>query len=156
MDKSAFISSELFISLQQLHADAMPKWGKMNAQQMVEHLVDFIDLSVEKIHFPLAVPEEDLPKYKAFLMSEKPFRENTKAPAAVLGENPLPIKMDSLETAIYQLQIAVANFFAFFAENPDKKTLHPAFGWLNYEEWLMLHFKHISHHLRQFELIPNN
>lgn len=156
MDKSAFISSELFISLQQLHADAMPQWGKMNAQQMVEHLVDFVDLSVEKIHFPLAVPEEDLPKYKAFLMSEKPFRENTKAPATVLGETPLPEKMDSLESAIHQLQISVANFFAFFAENPDKKTLHPAFGWLNYEEWIMLHFKHISHHLRQFELIPNN
>ena len=64
MDKSAFISTELFISLQQLHADAIAKWGKMNAQQMVEHLIDFIDLSVEKIHFPLAVPEEDLPKYK--------------------------------------------------------------------------------------------
>ena len=156
MNKSAFISSDLFISLQQLHADAMPKWGKMNAQQMVEHLSDFIDLSVEKIHFPLAVPEEDLPKYKAFLMSEKPFRENTKAPAAVLGENPLPVKLDSLESAILQLKISVADFFAFFAKNPDKKTLHPAFGWLNYEEWLMLHFKHISHHLRQFELIPNN
>lgn len=156
MDKSAFISSELFISLQQLHADAMPKWGKMNAQQMVEHLVDFINLSVDKIHFPLAVPEEDLPKYKAFLMSEKPFRENTKAPATVLGENPLPIKLDSVESAIHQLQIAVSDFFSFFAENPDKKTLHPAFGWLNNEEWLMLHFKHISHHLRQFELIPNN
>ena len=156
MDKSAFISTELFISLQQLHAHSMPKWGKMNAQQMVEHLMDFIDLSVEKIHFPLAVPEEDLPKYKTFLMSEKPFRENTKAPATVLGENPLPIKLDSLESAIYQLQITVVNFFTFFAENPNKKTLHPAFGWLNYEEWLILHYKHISHHLRQFELIPNN
>ena len=156
MDKSAFISSDLFISLQQLHADAMPKWGKMNAQQMVEHLSDFIDLSVEKIQFPLAVPEEDLPKYKAFLMSEKPFRENTKAPATVLGDNPLPVKLDSLESAILQLKISVADFFNFFVKNPDKKTLHPAFGWLNYEEWLMLHFKHISHHLRQFELIPNN
>jgi hypothetical protein len=156
MNKAAFISSELFISLQQLHADAMPKWGKMNAQQMVEHLVDFVDLSVEKIHFPLSVPEEDLPKYKAFLMSEKQFRENTKAPSSVLGENPLPIKLDSLETAVNHLKISVTDFFSFFEENPDKKTLHPAFGWLNYEEWLTLHFKHISHHLRQFELIPNN
>jgi len=156
MDKAAFISTQLFISLQNLHVDATPKWGKMNAQQMVEHLIDFIDLSVEKMHSPLAVPEEDLPKYKAFLMSEKPFRENTKAPATVLGETPLPIKLDSLESAVLQLKISVADFFSFFAKNPDKKTLHPAFGWLNFDEWLMLHFKHISHHLRQFELIPNN
>jgi oxepin-CoA hydrolase/3-oxo-5,6-dehydrosuberyl-CoA semialdehyde dehydrogenase len=156
MDKSEFISTELFISLQQLHADAIAKWGKMNAQQMVEHLIDFIDLSVEKIHFPLAVPEEDLPKYKTFLMSEKPFRENTKAPATVLGENPLPAKLNSLQSAVHQLKISVSDFFSFFAKYPDKKTLHPAFGWLNFEQWLMLHYKHISHHLRQFELIPNN
>jgi len=156
MDKAAFISSQLFISLQNLHADAIPKWGKMNAQQMVEHLIDFIDLSVEKMHFPLAVPEEDLPKYKAFLMSEKQFRENTKAPATVLGETPLPTKLDSLDAAVLQLKNAVADFFSFFAKNPDKKTMHPSFGWLNFEEWLMLHYKHISHHLRQFELIPNN
>jgi hypothetical protein len=132
MNKSVFISTELFIFLQQLHADTTPKWGKMNAQQMVEHLSDFIDLSVEKIHFPIAVPEEDLPKYKAFLMSEKHFRENTKAPSSVLGEEPLPIKLDSLELAIEKLHVSVADFFAFFAENPDKKTLHPSFGWLNF------------------------
>jgi hypothetical protein len=156
MDKAAFISNQLFISLQNLHADATPKWGKMNAQQMVEHLIDFIDLSVEKMHFPLAVPEEDLPKYKKFLMSEKQFRENTKAPATVLGETPLPVKLDSLDAAVLQLKISVADFFSFFAKYPDKKTLHPAFGWLNFDEWLMLHFKHTSHHLRQFELIPNN
>jgi len=156
MNNATFISSEQFDYLQQLHADALPKWGKMNAQQMVEHLIDFIDLSVEKIQFPLSVPEEDLPKYKAFLMSDKQFRENTKAPANVLSENPLPIKYESLESALNHLRNSVANFFTFFAENPDKKTLHPAFGWLNFEEWLMLHYKHISHHLRQFELIPNN
>lgn len=156
MYKSAFISTELFILLQQLRADSKPKWGKMNAQQMVEHLIDFVDLSVEKIHYPLAVPEEDLPKYKSFLMSEKQFRENTKAPKTVLGENPLPEKLDSLQSAVLQLKISVADFFSFFAGHSDKKTLHPAFGWLNYEEWLILHFKHISHHLRQFELIPNN
>ena len=155
MNNTTFISSEQFHYLQQLHADALPKWGKMNAQQMVEHLIDFVDLSVEKIQFPLSVPEVDLPKYKAFLMSDKQFRENTKAPANVLGENPMPIKYDSLDSAINQLRESVANFFAFFKENPGKKTLHPAFGWLNFEEWLVLHFKHISHHLRQFELIPN-
>lgn len=156
MNKSSFISADLFIYLQQLKAEKKPLWGKMNAQQMVEHLSDFIDLSVEKLHFPLAIPEEELPKYKAFLMSEKHFRENTKAPSSVLGEEPLPVKLDSLETAIEKLHVSVAGFFSFFAENPDKKTLHPAFGWLNYEEWLMLHFKHIYHHLRQFELITNN
>jgi len=156
MDKSAFISNDFFLHLKNLHADSKPKWGKMNAQQMVEHLADFIDISTEKKQFPLAVPEADLPKYKAFLMSDKHFRENTKAPSSVLGEDPLPIQYDSLEKAIDHLKNTIDHFFDFFSKNPEIKTLHPAFGMLNFEEWLMLHYKHLYHHLRQFELITDN
>lgn len=156
MDKAAFISADFFQHISKLQPCAIPKWGKMHPQQMVEHLADFIDLSTEKIIFPLAVPETDLPKYKAFLMSDKQFRENTKAPSAVLGDEPLPVKYDSLETAIMHLKKSVSDFFVFFAMHPDQKTLHPAFGLLNYDEWLVLHFKHLSHHLHQFELMPDN
>lgn len=153
MDKAHFIREELFICLSRLHADKKPVWGKMNAQQMVEHLALFVGLSTEKIHFPLAVVEEELPKYKSFLMSDKMFRENTKAPASVLDANPLPEVFDCLDTSIEKLKEAIDEFFSFFTAQPDKTTLHPAFGWLNYEEWLMLHYKHAHHHLRQFQLL---
>ena len=84
------------------------------------------------------------------------FRENTKAPDSVLGEIPMPIVFESLEAAIKKLHEAVEEFFDYFQKNPDKKTLHPAFGWLDYNEWLILHYKHAYHHLRQFELMSNN
>jgi tRNA A58 N-methylase Trm61 len=47
----------------------------MNVQQMVEHVTDFFKVSFDHIKFDLVTPEEHLPKYKEFLMSDKEFRE---------------------------------------------------------------------------------
>jgi oxepin-CoA hydrolase/3-oxo-5,6-dehydrosuberyl-CoA semialdehyde dehydrogenase len=128
-------------------------WGKMNAQQTVEHLADFFKLSIGEIEFPLSVPEEHLPKMKEFLYSEKMFRENTKAPLNVMPEEPVAEKQPSYEAAIFALESAIHNFTVHFEENETTTTLHPAFGWLNREGWILLHYKHIHHHLRQFNLI---
>src|SRR6476620_9516869 len=95
-DKVAFLKGELDILLQHLTADAKGNWGKMNAQQMVEHLADFFDVSSGKIKFDVITPAADLPKYLAFLHSDKEFRENTKAPAGIVSEEPQPPKYASL------------------------------------------------------------
>jgi len=87
------------------------------------------------------------------LMSEKEFRENTKAP--ILPEEPLPLRHSTIDEAITDLENQVKNFFTYFNDDPEKKTLHPAFGELNFEEWVQLHHKHVKHHLKQFgEEIP--
>jgi hypothetical protein len=151
-DRLAFIESGMFSTLQDLNETTLPKWGKMNAQQMVEHLNDFFSVSIEKITFPLSTPEEHLPGYRDFLYSDKIFRENTKAPAGVLGEEPLALRNADLAGASLQLQQTVKAFFEFFKERPRHKTMHPAFGMLNFDEWIMLHYKHVTHHLRQFHL----
>jgi oxepin-CoA hydrolase/3-oxo-5,6-dehydrosuberyl-CoA semialdehyde dehydrogenase len=151
-EKESFLREEMFTYLQDLSDHSNASWGKMNAQQMLEHLNDFFNVSIEKIIFPLATPEEHLFKYKQFLYSEKLFKENTKAPAAVLGEEPLPVKTASLQEAKNQLKETVEAFFNYFNINPAKQTMHPAFGMLNFEEWIMLHYKHAIHHLKQFNL----
>lgn len=151
--KLAFINNSMFLLLNNLSADSKAGWGKMNAQQMIEHLADFFDVSTEKIKFPLSTPEEHLPKYKAFLYSDKEFRENTKAPTEVLGEEPLPLKTANLEAAVAKLSIAVSDFFNYFKNDPGKATMHPAFGLLNFDEWIMMHYKHVTHHFKQFGLI---
>jgi oxepin-CoA hydrolase/3-oxo-5,6-dehydrosuberyl-CoA semialdehyde dehydrogenase len=78
---TGFIRNESFNHLSLLNADSPALWGKMNPQQMIEHLVEFVGLSYEKTTFPLCVPEDMVEKYQAFLFSEKMFRENTKAPS---------------------------------------------------------------------------
>jgi DinB superfamily len=149
-DKVAFLKSELNLLYQDLKPGDQGKWGKMNAQQMIEHVTDFFDVSTGKIKFDLVTPEEQLPKFREFLRSDKEFRENTKAPASVLGEEPSPLRNPSIEKAIKKLKDSVNEFFDFFEKDPERTTIHPVFGPLNFEEWVLLHYKHVNHHLRQF------
>lgn len=149
-EKLAFIKNDLFSLLNALPADTNANWGKMNAQQMVEHLAAFFNVSTEKIKFDLVTPEEHLPKYKEFLLSDKQFRENTKAPVNVIGEEPLPLQYQSYKEALEKLHEAVEHFETYFKNASGKKTIHPVFGPLNFDEWVLLHNKHITHHLKQF------
>ena len=153
-EKKSFLKNDLIRLLQNLKGDEKGKWGKMNAQQMVEHVSGFFKVSTEKIHFPLTTPIEHLPKYKEFLLSEKEFHENTKAP--VLPEEPLPLRNSNMQLALDNLQKDVNDFFEYFADDPSKTTLHPAFGELNFDEWVQLHHKHVIHHLKQFGLIEKS
>lgn len=150
-EKKYFLKNDLIRSIKKLNGNEMGKWGKMNAQQMVEHVSDFFKVSTGKIIFPLVTSTEHLPKYKEFLMSEKQFRENTKAP--VLPEEPFPLRQSTMQQALDELEESIKNFFEFFRNDPSKTTLHPAFGELNFDEWVQLHYKHLVHHLKQFELL---
>ena len=102
---------------------------------------------------PLAVPEDQVPLYRAFLLSDKQFRENTKAPKGVMPETPGACRYNTLEEALTDLQKAIDDFFDYFDNDTVKTTLHPAFGQLNVDDWLILHEKHMRHHLRQFDLL---
>lgn len=155
-ERSFFLHSGMFTLLQILDENNTPAWGKMNSGQMVEHLTDFFNVSVEKIVFPLLTPEEHLPKYREFLYSDKQFRENTKAPTSVIGDEPLAMRTASLREAKQYLQKTVEEFFEFFKLREGCQTMHPAFGLLNFDEWIMLHYKHVTHHFRQFGLMNNN
>ncbi len=148
--KLAFIKNDLFSLLNNITAESNANWGKMNAQQMVEHVTAFFNVSTEKIIFGLVTPEEHLPKFKEFLLSDKQFRENTKAPLNVIGEETIPLQYKSYEEAVSKLHEAVSYFETFFKADPEKKTVHPVFGQLNFDEWVLLLYKHLTHHLRQF------
>ena len=151
-EKLRFITDTAFKNLEGLTAESKAKWGVMNPQEMTEHLADFFDVSTEKVKTKLYTPEEHLPRYMEFLMSEKEFKENTKAPTDLLGEKPMPIRFPSLDAAKENLKRSVNDFVSYFSEDEMIKTLHPAFGMLNYEEWIRLHYKHVLHHLKQFDL----
>ena len=151
--KLNFIQHQFVLLLKDLPASAEGKWGKMNAQQMVEHVTGFFKVSSNRINFPLVSPSEHLPKLKAFLLSDKEFRENTKAPTSVIGEEPMPVRTNNMEEAIEALQQSIDEFVVYFEGDDYKTTLHPVFGELNFEEWVLLHYKHVMHHGRQFGVV---
>lgn len=149
--KLNFLSTEFIPLLDNLPAEAAGKWGKMNGQQMVEHLSGFFKVSTGKIKFPLVTPAEHLPKYKEFLLSDKEFRENTRA--LVLPEEPLPVRFANMQEAINDLGNEIKEFIRLYCSNEQLTVMHPVFGELNFDEWVLLHYKHVTHHLRQFGLV---
>ena len=110
-------------------------------------------ISSGRFSLPLVTPQEQLPKYKEFLISEKEFRENTKAPGQYIPDYPLPLRFANMQEAIQILERSIQEFFTCFNDDVEKKTLHPVFGELNFTEWVQLHHKHVVHHLKQFDLI---
>lgn len=152
-EKINFLKNEFIGKLNNLLPDTKGKWGKMNGQQMVEHVTGFFKVSTGKIFIPLVSPPEHLQKLKEFLLSEKEFKENTKAPGGILPEEPLPLRKESMSEAIGELAKSVQYFFSYYDQNASQKIIHPVFGELNFLEWVQLHHKHVTHHLKQFGLI---
>ena len=146
--KLIFLQHQFIPLLYKIDPAVPPQWGRMNEQQMVEHVSDFFKLSSNKLQLALVTAPELLPKFKEFLNSEKEFRENTRAP--VLPEDPLPVRNASIHEAIMELENEVKDFIDYFKDDHEKKTMHPVFGELNFREWVQLHHKHVKHHLKQF------
>lgn len=150
-EKLDFLRNKFVPLLQNLEPDAKGRWGVLNGQQMVEHFSDALRNASGKLHLPRITPDEHLPKMREFLMSEKPFKENTKNP--LMSEQPLPATHALMIDSINELQQELNEFFAAFEKNPALTTGNAFFGSLNYEQNVHLLHKHAQHHLKQFGLI---
>ncbi len=137
----------------QIHPGLERLWGKMSVQHMVEHCAGIFVLSTKPGH-DLApfIPPEYVTKRLDWLRSDKPFRENTKAP--ILPDEPLPLRFANLEEAKEKFLQGMDRFFAFYTASPDQLVVHPVFGPLGVEDWEQFHYKHLQHHFRQFGLLP--
>ena len=153
-EKENFLRTRFIRYLQQLNPDTTPRWGKMSVQQMIEHFskhaVEVANGHVKFEHISSA--PEHLHKLREFLLSNKPFRENTKNP--LLGEDPEPLKYSTVQGAIGKLHAELIYFFEVFETNPGLITRNPIFGDLNFEQNVLLMHKHALHHLRQFGVEP--
>lgn len=152
-EKENFLRTKLVFLLQKLSTDTKPLWGKMNVRQMIEHFTDVTMVANGKLRLPIVTPADKLQKVRDFMMSDKPFKENTKSP--VLPEEPLPLKKHTKEAAIGKLQEEIIYFFEAFEKDPAMKTTHPVFGELDFEMNIQILHKHALHHLRQFGININ-
>jgi len=148
-EKAGFLKSGFTRLLKQMPSDTKGKWGRMTFQQMVEHFSDSVRIASGKTnHKDIITPEENLQRLRDFILSEKPFRENTPNP--LLPVVPPPVRNPSAREAIAELQQEINYFFAVFEENSMGVTRNPFFGDLNFEQNIHLLYKHAQHHLRQF------
>ncbi|MDP9077721.1 MAG: hypothetical protein M3O71_09890 [Bacteroidota bacterium] len=153
MDISDFIidRSELRERLEMLRLEKKPLWGKMNPRQMVEHLVDEVTWTNGKKNREYAISPEEAEKGKQIMIySDVILPKNYYA-----GDLPGYFIYPTLERAIAQLFTELDDFDSCFTI-PGTTAMHPLFGPLNYEEWLIWQGKHFSHHLKQFDLLQEH
>jgi hypothetical protein len=145
------MNNKFFEALGKLNSDQKPVWGKMSAQHMVEHLILAVKMGNGKLKLDCINSPEKLPTLKKFLMSDRPMPKGFVNPA--IGSNNLPLHFSSLDEAINKLKEDIEDYFHFFEENPDAKTVNATFGELDKIEWDQFHKKHFKHHLEQFGLL---
>lgn len=137
---------EILSHFEQLEEHTKPLWGSMTTIEMTEHLTDSLKASQGKLNLTILTPQKDLEGYRAFLMSNKAIPKNSVSPYKKEAQN----RNENLEFALDELAEEWIAFEEFFEENPDKTTVHPYFGMLDYKTWLHFHAKHFTHHLTQF------
>jgi oxepin-CoA hydrolase / 3-oxo-5,6-dehydrosuberyl-CoA semialdehyde dehydrogenase len=148
--REGFLRHEVVSALAGLSDDAVPRWGRMTAQQMVEHLIWAFELSTGQAECACFVPLGDLPRVKTFLYHNRPTAPEFRNPALVSGLPPL--RFASLAEARAALGRELGSFLEETSRG-DRQHTHPIFGPIGHEEWHRVHYKHTQHHLLQFGLI---
>jgi hypothetical protein len=150
-EKRQFLEKEFTPLLARLAAGQAGQWGRMQAQQMVEHMIEYVRIaSGKEVVTPVLTPEQTA-KAHAFMMSDKPFRENT--PNQLMPDSPLPCRLPGMPEALAALQEEIDDFFRIYSATPGLRHTSPFFGVLGFDEQLHLLHKHATHHARQFGLL---
>ncbi len=152
MTQLEFLCQALPELLARIDPATQPAWGKLNLQQMVEHLGDSVRIANGRDPKTCVTPAERLPDMRRFLLSEKPFRENTVN--IQMPVDPEPCRLPSPEAAIAALRGELDAFVTAFQDDSSRTITNPFFGDLNFKEWTQLLTKHCLHHLRQFGVVP--
>lgn len=151
-EKLAFLKEKFLPIIKTIQKDTPALWGKMDAQQMVEHFCIVLKTANGKLKVPqIPIDADRLAKMRNFIETDLPFKENTKSPA--LPEEPIPHHYPNITTALDKLEQELNTMFQVYEENEGLEILNPVFGPLNYTQQVSLIYKHALHHLKQFGLI---
>ncbi|HEX8710881.1 MAG TPA: DUF1569 domain-containing protein [Terracidiphilus sp.] len=144
-DRSA--SEEIRQRLLSLQPDSQRLWGKMSSAQMLAHCSASLEMAMGRLRPPRLLIGSIIGRaVKSLVLREgEPMRRNAptaKALKVAAGDGDFVKEKSRLDGLID----------CFAASGPGGCTTHPHcfFGRLTPEEWSVLMYKHLDHHLRQF------
>ena len=129
-----------------LKPESPRQWGKMNAAQAIAHCAASVEWAVgdrvpPRMFFPSLMGRLIKP---LVVGNDKPFRRNspTSPDLLVSGQRDLDVESQRLYVLIDR----------FTAAGPIGCTTNPHsfFGRMTPEQWAILTYNHLDHHLRQF------
>ena len=131
--------------LERLEPVAARQWGKMGVAQMLAHCSIAMEMATgETPRRQTLVGKIFSPFVRSSLLGEKPFGKNSPTDPAfiVTGEKDFAAEKQRLTRLVH----------TFCGNGPEKASTHTHsfLGRLRGEEWGVMMYKHIDHHLRQF------
>ncbi|HEV7389824.1 MAG TPA: DUF1569 domain-containing protein [Gemmatimonadaceae bacterium] len=135
---------ELLDRLGRVKPDAAPLWGRMNAGQMMAHLVGWMKMANGELKTaPLNRPLRYAP-LKQMIIYWLPWPKGVPTAPELLAKEQCDFAGE---------QAAFRRYMEAYERTPDRTVVwpeHPAFGNLTTNEWGVLGYRHTDHHLRQF------
>ena len=132
-----------------LSPESERQWGKMGVAEMLAHCTSALQMAMGEVkpkRAPFPASLVGLLIKPLVLGDDKPFRRNSpSAPELFLAD---PTQCD-FEQERAQLIAAIDRFSGEGAACCSQHP-HPFFGALKPEQWAILMYKHLDHHLRQF------
>ncbi len=133
---------EIISRINLLTPDSKAQWGKMSVAQMLTHNVIPMELALQnpkpprqfmgRIFGGMVIKK---------LLSPEPFKKN--------GFTPKEFRVDTLQEFNTQKEKLLSTVERFKRGNITD-MVHPFFGYMTEDQWGLLQYKHLDHHLQQF------
>ena len=124
-------------------------WGEMNVSQMLAHLQQPILVAFGQLKLKGGLMALLFGKIaKKQMVNDKPFKKNIPT----MKEFKFTGKNTPQKEFLKEKDILLSYVDRFIKDGPEviANETHPFFGRLTLEEWDILQWKHLDHHLRQF------
>jgi hypothetical protein len=131
--------------LAKLQPDATRQWGKMTCAQALAHCTVALEAGTgDKPRKQQLIGKVFAPFVRKSLLGEKPFSRNSPTdPTFVVTDD------RDFEAERQRLTGVIKRFCELGPQNASTQA-HSFFGRMSGEEWGLLMYKHLDHHLRQF------
>ncbi|RZS99931.1 DUF1569 domain-containing protein [Aquimarina brevivitae] len=131
--------------IEKLTKDDSPQWGKMTVAQMLHHCKFPLQIALQKEHPP--VKPNFLAKllFKKAMYNDRPWSKNlpTVPSFRVSEEKNFEEEKDNLIHLIDEFLIK---------KDVTEWQPHPVFGKFTAQQWGQMQYKHLDHHLKQFNV----
>jgi len=133
---------EVIARINTLNENSSPKWGKMTVYQMLKHCTKWEEMLLGKIKYRQSFLGHLVGKMALKdMLKDEPVKPNlpTVPSFRMTGEGDVSAAKAEWIRLIWEHDLQEANGF-----------IHPFFGQLTVEQAGTMAYKHIDHHLRQF------
>lgn len=137
--------------LLQLRPESERQWGSMAIAQALAHCTSGIEMAMGVIHAKRAPFPAKLigPLIKPLVFrDDKPLRRNSPSSPELFSSGSREYEF------IHERSRLIVAIESFARQGPMgcSRFPHPFFGPLKPQQWAILSYKHVDHHLRQFDV----